>query len=123
MTTDFELDMTMMYAVHDALRRDLQPVVQMTARSEGWDFFERFLQAHHVAEDDALWPVLRERLVGRHEDLTVLDEMAAEHDALGPLLEAIDDGLDRGSRRRSPEPTWPPGSTSTSYTRRRPPCP
>jgi hypothetical protein len=96
MTTDFELDMTMMYAVHDALRRDLQPVAQMTARSEGWDFFERLLQAHHLAEDDALWPVLRETLTGRNEDLALLDEMEAEHDALGPLLETIDDALDRG---------------------------
>jgi Hemerythrin HHE cation binding domain len=96
MTSDFELDMTMMYAVHDAFRRELEPVAQMTARSEGWDFFERFLQAHHVAEDDALWPVLRERVAGRAEDLALLDDMEAEHAALGPLLDAIDDGLDRG---------------------------
>jgi len=96
MTTDFELDMTMMYAVHDALRRDLQLVAPMTARSEGWDLFERLLHAHHVAEDDALWPVVRETLAGRTEDLALLDEMAAEHDALGPLLEIIDDALDRG---------------------------
>jgi hypothetical protein len=96
MTTDFDLDMTMMYAVHDALRRDLQLVAPMTARSEGWDFFARLLHAHHVAEDDALWPVLRETLAGRTEDLALLDEMAAEHDALGPLLEVIDDALDRG---------------------------
>ena len=96
MITDFKLDMTMMYAVHDALRRDLEPVAQMTARSEGWDFFERFLQAHHVAEDDALWPVVREGVAGRTEDLAILDDMAAEHAALGPLLEAINDALDRG---------------------------
>jgi hypothetical protein len=96
MTADFELDMTMMYAVHDALRRDLRPVAQMAARSEGWDFFERLLQAHHVAEDDALWPVLRETLAGRTEDQALLDEMGAEHAALGPLLEAINDALDRG---------------------------
>jgi Hemerythrin HHE cation binding domain len=96
MISDFELDMTMMYAVHDALRRDLVPVAQLTAHSEGWDVFERLLQAHHVAEDDALWPVLRERVAGRTEDLALLDDMEAEHAALGPLLDAIDDALDRG---------------------------
>jgi hypothetical protein len=92
----FELDMTMMYAVHDAFRRDLEPVAQMTARSEAWNVFERFLHAHHVAEDEALWPVLRGTLADRTEDLALLDEMEAEHAALGPLLEAIDDALDDG---------------------------
>jgi Hemerythrin HHE cation binding domain len=96
MTANFKLDMTMMYAFHDALRRDLVRVMHMTAPSEGWDLFERFLHAHHEAEDDALWPVLREALIGRTEDLSLLDEMEAEHAALGPLLEAIDDALDCG---------------------------
>jgi iron-sulfur cluster repair protein YtfE (RIC family) len=96
MTANFTLDMTMMYAVHDALRRDLETVAQMAGRSAGWDLFERFLHAHHLAEDDALWPVLREALVGRVEDLVLLDEMEAEHAALGPLLEAIEAALDRG---------------------------
>jgi iron-sulfur cluster repair protein YtfE (RIC family) len=58
--------------------------------------FERFLQAHHVAEDDALWPVLRETLAGRDEYLALLDEMEAEHAALEPLLDAINDALGRG---------------------------
>jgi hypothetical protein len=94
--TTFTLDMTMMYVFHDALRCDLERVATMTARSDGWDLFKRFLHAHHVAEDDALWPALREALVGRTEDLALLDEMEAEHAALGPLLETIDDALDRG---------------------------
>jgi Hemerythrin HHE cation binding domain len=97
MTADFELDMTMMFAFHDALRRDLEPVARMTARSAGWDLFERFLRAHHDAEDDALWPVLREELTGQSEGLSLLDDLEAEHAALGPLLEAIDDGLDGGT--------------------------
>jgi hypothetical protein len=96
MTANFKLDMTMMYAYHDALRRDLDSVAQMTARSEGWDLFERFLHVHHDAEDDALWPVLRQELVGRSEDVTLLDEIKAEHAALRPLLETIDDALDSG---------------------------
>jgi hemerythrin-like domain-containing protein len=97
MTANFKLDMTMMYAFHDALRRDLEVVRQMTARSDGWDVFQRFLRAHHDAEDDALWPVLREALIGQKEDLSLLDEMEAEHAALEPLLEAIGDALDDGT--------------------------
>jgi hypothetical protein len=97
MTANFKLDMTMMYAFHDALRRDLKAVMQMSARSDGWDVFERFLRAHHDAEDDALWPVLREALAGQTEDMSLLDDMEAEHAALAPLLEAIDDALDDGT--------------------------
>jgi ABC-2 type transport system permease protein len=96
MNVDGNLDMTMMYAFHDALRRDLEPVALMTARSEGWSVFERFLRAHHAAEDDALWPVLRDALVGRTDDLALLDAMEAEHAALGPRLEAVDHALDHG---------------------------
>jgi iron-sulfur cluster repair protein YtfE (RIC family) len=96
MTADFKLDMTMMYAYHDALRRDLARVAHLAARSDGWNLFERFLHVHHDAEDGALWPVLREALIGRTEDLSLLDEMQAEHGALGPLLGAIDDALDSG---------------------------
>jgi hypothetical protein len=93
--TDFELDMSMMFAIHDALRRDLGRVAQMTARTEGWDLFARLLRVHHEAEDEALWPVLRDALRGRPEDLALVDEMEAEHAALEPLLETIDDALDR----------------------------
>jgi iron-sulfur cluster repair protein YtfE (RIC family) len=89
MTREFRLDMTMMYVFHDALRRDLRQISRMEARSDGWDLFETLLQAHHTAEDDALWPVVRDAIGGRADDLVLLDEMAAEHAALGPLLEAI----------------------------------
>ena len=96
MDTTFTLDMTMMFAYHDALRRDLQHVTAMTARSAGWDLFTRFLHAHHDAEDQALWPVARRHLAGHPEDLAVLDEMEHQHAALGPLLVGIDAALDRG---------------------------
>jgi len=96
MTSNDKLDMTTMFAYHDALRRDLKPITQMTGRSEGWDVFRKFLHVHHVAEDEALWPVMRQALVGCTDDLALLDEMEAEHGGLGPLLDAIDDALDRG---------------------------
>lgn len=96
MTNDFKLDMTMMFAFHDALRRDLQQIAQLDARSDGWDLFETLLHVHHTAEDDALWPVVRDAVAGRADDLRLLEEMAAEHAVLGPLLEDIDRALAGG---------------------------
>ncbi|MGH8986786.1 MAG: hemerythrin domain-containing protein [Acidimicrobiia bacterium] len=96
MTNESSLDMTMMLAYHDALRRDLKQIARMEQRSDGWDLFETLLHVHHTAEDDALWPVVREAVAGQADDLALLDEMEAEHAALGPLLEAIDEGLERG---------------------------
>ena len=54
---DDQLDMTMMYAFHDALRRDLKQIEQMEGRSDGWDLFESLLHVHHTTEDDELWPL------------------------------------------------------------------
>ena len=95
MPHDYQLDMTMMYAFHDALRRDLKQIAQMDGRSEGWDLFESLLHVHHTSEDDALWPVVREAVAGRPDDLALLDDMAEEHAALAPLLETIDAALGR----------------------------
>lgn len=97
MPTTFTLDMTMMFAVHDAFRRDLEHVATIATRSDGWELFKGFLHAHHVAEDDALWPVLRQELAHRPEHVALLDEMETEHAALGPVIEAIDDALQRGA--------------------------
>jgi len=91
--TDFTLDMTMMIAFHDALRRDLKEVASTDARSEGWDLFERMLHMHHRTEDDLLWPVVRDEVAGRSDDLALLDDMVAEHAAILPLLEAFNRAL------------------------------
>ena len=96
MTETSNLDMTIMIAMHDAFRRDLEHVEQMPSRSDGWDLFERFLRLHHTAEDEALWPMLREALPGRPDDLALVDEMEAEHAVLEPLLDVINAGLQRG---------------------------
>lgn len=94
-STNYRLDMTMMYAFHDALRRDLKQVAQMEDRSDGWDLFETLLHIHHTAEDDVLWPMVRSEVAGRADDEALLDEMASEHAELEPLLAAIEDGLAR----------------------------
>jgi hemerythrin-like domain-containing protein len=101
MTTTFKLDMTMMYAMHDALRRELVRIARISARMDddprrilraaaGWDMFKTYLRVHHTAEDDALWPVMRGALANRSADLALLDAMEAEHAAIDPLLQRID---------------------------------
>ncbi|GGQ46603.1 iron-sulfur cluster repair protein YtfE (RIC family) [Actinomadura coerulea] len=97
-------DWTLMYVMHGALRRELEHLAKVTAREDddprrllaaaaGWELFKLSLHAHHTAEDEALWPVLRESLTGR-DDLALLDAMEAEHAAVDPLVEAIDTGAE-----------------------------
>ncbi|MFI0479193.1 hemerythrin domain-containing protein [Actinomadura sp. 9N215] len=96
-------DMTLMYAMHDALRRELDHLAKLAAREDddprrilasapGWELFKKALHAHHTAEDEALWPVMREALAGRPDDLALLDAMEAEHARIDPVIEAIDEG-------------------------------
>jgi hypothetical protein len=100
--TDFQLDMTMMVATHDALRRDLDHAAGRTTRCDGWDLFARILHAHHTAEDDALWPVVRGEVADRPDDLALLDTMTAEHAELSPVLAGIDEAFgEEGSGARA----------------------
>lgn len=102
--TDFQLDMTMMYAMHDALRRELTHIARITEREDddprqvlraavGWEMFKKYLHVHHTAEDDKVWPVMQLALANRPEDLALLDAMEAEHAAIDPLLDSIDAAL------------------------------
>ena len=99
--TEFKHDMTGMFAIHDALRRDLARIVRSDTRTEGWNLFEKMLLVHHEIEDEMLWPVAREDVVGKSADLELLDQMTSEHAAIRPLLERLDQALARGG---SPEP-------------------
>ncbi|MEU3602611.1 hemerythrin domain-containing protein [Streptomyces sp. NPDC006798] len=93
------VDLTMMYAVHRALRRDLG---RLTAARRpdpagfraGWRLFTGYLTIHHVSEDESLWPVLRTKLDGRPEELAVLRAMEAEHTRLDQVLAKVDAALD-----------------------------
>ena len=97
----FKNDMTAMYATHDALRRDLDHLARATARTDddpkhilrtalGWELFKSYLEVHHKAEDDMLWPQMRQLLPGDSTGAALLDAMEAEHSAIDPLLAAID---------------------------------
>lgn len=92
------IDMTMMYVVHHAFRRDLRafaaaadrtPVSdRMTwhALATRWDHFSTVLHHHHRGEDVGVWPVLMER--ADDCERAVLDAMEAEHSEIDPMLEA-----------------------------------
>jgi hypothetical protein len=97
-----DADLTIMLAAHAAFRRDLVSLVrslQGPARTDperqrsvaaGWELFKSQLHLHHTAEDDLIWPALRERLAHSENALSVLDEMEEEHELIDPLLAAVD---------------------------------
>jgi len=107
----FTLDMSMMFAVHDALRRDLEQIARVTAdptddpkhvlsAAVGWEMFKTFLRVHHTAEDVTVWGVMEGALQERPDDQLILDAMEAEHAAIDPMLLAIDATLaDRDADR------------------------
>ncbi|GII77960.1 hypothetical protein Sru01_29420 [Sphaerisporangium rufum] len=95
------LDTTMMIAVHDALRRELDRLARVAARAgddprqvlrtaAGWRLFTTYLHAHHTAEDTALWPATAARLAGRPDELALLAALEHEHAAVDSLVSAID---------------------------------
>jgi hypothetical protein len=100
-----DADLTVMIAAHDAFRRDLARLAraaQGASRNSpdrqrsvaaGWELFKRQLHLHHTAEDDLIWPALRERLADSAHALSILDEMEAEHARVDPLLAAVDAGF------------------------------
>ena len=98
---DSRLDMSMMFAIHEALRRELVQVGRITRLRDdhpgqllraalGWELFKKFLLVHHQAEDDTLWPALRARVAGQPDRVALADALEAEHAVIEPLLTAID---------------------------------
>jgi hypothetical protein len=103
------VDLTVMYLVHHAFRRDLAdfaaavPLTPVEDRAawqalrERWGLFSAVLHHHHTGEDVGLWPLLLERLdaEGDVDGRATLEAMAAEHDDIDPLLAACEAGFDR----------------------------
>lgn len=98
---EYKLDMSLMLAMHDALRRELVQIARVAGQPDGnpaarlhaalgWELFKRFLTVHHTSEDDALWPALRAHAAGHPDRLALADELEAEHAAIDPLLAAVD---------------------------------
>jgi hypothetical protein len=95
-----KVDFTFMYAAHDAFNRDLRRLAAAVeagrtadpAVRTGWVTFKNQLHVHHIAEDMWLRPALRDKVTGPGE-VSVLDEMEAEHLRIDPLLSQVDASL------------------------------
>jgi hemerythrin-like domain-containing protein len=110
---EYKLEMSMMFAVHEALRRELVRINRVANQADGdprkslrsalgWELFKKFLDVHHVSEDLAVWPVLHERVAGDSEKTELINALEAEHAGIDPLLKAIDEAaadLDSGYQR------------------------
>jgi iron-sulfur cluster repair protein YtfE (RIC family) len=99
-------DLGFMYTIHAALRRDLNrlrsvgrhvragEVAPVTVR-DGWALFRRELEAHHHAEDEKLWPMLRPHTDDAETRATV-DAMMQEHLEIPPALDAVEHAFASG---------------------------
>src|SRR5688572_2700517 len=75
-TSDGPLDMTMMYVMHHAFRRDLRALTRAVAVTplgdrvawreldRRWRLFAYVLHHHHTGEDEGYWPLLAGRVTG-----------------------------------------------------------
>ena len=93
-------DLSGMYLMHHAFRRDLDrfvsavratPVVERQtwqALRARWEQFALVLHHHHTVEDKAIWPVMLESATreGREDDRRTLLDMEAEHETVDPAL-------------------------------------
>ena len=110
-----DADLTIMLAAHDALRRDLVGLAhaadravrrgpaQQAAVQRGWAVFQRQLHIHHTAEDELVWPALRDRLAASDAAQSVLEAMEAEHEQIDPLLAAVNQAMDGADRDGQPD--------------------
>ncbi|WP_207944393.1 hemerythrin domain-containing protein [Actinomadura rubrisoli] len=98
------IDLALLYAAHDAFRRDLERLAAAVAAGkaraphvrEGWENLKEQLHLHHEVEDAELWPRVRRALGGRRAELAVLKQTTAEHARLEPLVVAVDAALEDG---------------------------
>jgi hypothetical protein len=92
-------DWTLMTAIHDALRRDLDELVHTTVSrpTARWITFRDQLDFHLAAEDTAMWPPARARLTG---DRTARSRRTPD------LLARRPDRLLRDSRLAGERTSW-----------------
>jgi len=97
------VDMTMMYLMHHAFRRDLRKFADAVAATplddvatwrelaKRWDRFFAILHHHHSGEDAGIWPYLMDR--ADPEERATLEAMEEEHSHIDPLLTACREAL------------------------------
>ena len=102
---DSRADWTLMGAIHDALRRDLDQLLRTTASRRAvrarWVMFRDQMYFHLVAEQAVMWPLARAKLTGEPRGQALLDAMEDEHQLIGPLQAVTDDAftMDADPRR------------------------
>jgi hemerythrin-like domain-containing protein len=96
-TEEVVVDVTDMYAAHDSMRKEFASLPLLVKSIPDGDvdsanrvsdhiaLLDRFLRIHHDVEDEALWPLVRER-APEHEAIFTMD---AEHHELNEQLDAI----------------------------------
>jgi hypothetical protein len=98
------VDLTMMYAIHAALRRD---AARLLVDSTGarvaaalirnrWTLLTEQLHHHHTGEDGAIWPLLRPHLADDPTALAALDELEAQHVAIDGAVAAVSEAIGAG---------------------------
>ncbi|MFA1543587.1 hemerythrin domain-containing protein [Actinomadura monticuli] len=88
----------LLYAAHDAFRRDLDRLAAAVAAGKGgaahvragWDNLKDQLRLHHDLEDRLLWPRVERAVAGRPAEAAVPAQMRAEHARIGPLAARVD---------------------------------
>jgi Hemerythrin HHE cation binding domain len=87
----------LMTAIHDALRRDLDQLLDGTASHASararWGTFRSQLRFHLAAEHAAMWPRAKAKLAGDPHGRALLDALEDERQLLGPLQAMIDDAF------------------------------
>jgi hypothetical protein len=97
------LDLSGMFLIHHAFRRDLRAFAAAVAATpasdtatwralrDRWALFGTFLHHHHTTEDEAIWPLLMRRVDAQGRE--TLEAMEAEHGEIDPLLAACGQGF------------------------------
>jgi hypothetical protein len=99
------VDTTVMHALHDAFRRDLELLTRAAAGLAedpgaqerlrlGWSIRADQLHHHHRVEHEQLWPLVRRSWRRSPDALAVLDAMEDEHELVDPALAAVGGALD-----------------------------
>ena len=90
-------DWALMIAIHDALRRDLDQLLDASSSHASartcWDTFRGQLRFHLAAEHAAMWPRVTATLTDDPHGQALLDAMDDERQLLGPLQAMIDDAF------------------------------
>ncbi|MBB6394967.1 hemerythrin-like domain-containing protein [Actinomadura coerulea] len=93
---------TLLYAAHQAFRRDLDRLGAAAAAGKGrashvragWENLKEQLRLHQELEDGWLWPRVERAVAGRRAERAVLEEIRAEHARLVPLIARVDAAMD-----------------------------